>query len=98
MAAERCWQRPLRRRPLQTYTLPCKVQHMPKGWDAGQIAALRAALGISQAEFARALGVRQQTVSEWETGRYAPRGASAKMLGVLAESRAPYDPAPPEGK
>ena len=71
---------------------------MPKGWDAGQIAAVRAALGISQAEFARALGVRQQTVSEWETGRYAPRGASAKMLGVLAESRAPYDPAPPEGK
>ena len=64
---------------------------MPPAWDAPQIAALRAALGLSQAEFARALGVRQQTVSEWETGRYAPRGASAKMLGILAEERAPYD-------
>ena len=65
---------------------------MAKGWDAREIAALRATLGLSQAEFARALGVRQQTVSEWETGRYAPRGASARMLGILAEERAPYDP------
>ncbi|MEP6871538.1 MAG: helix-turn-helix domain-containing protein [Anaerolineaceae bacterium] len=64
---------------------------MPPAWDAPQIAALRAALRLSQAEFARALGVRQQTVSEWETGRYAPRGASTKMLGILAEERAPYD-------
>ena len=64
---------------------------MPSAWDASQVLALRAALGLSQAGFARALGVRQQTVSEWETGRYAPRGASAKMLGILAEERAPYD-------
>ena len=64
---------------------------MGKEWDARQIAELRAALGLSQAGFARALGVRQQTVSEWETGRYAPRGASARMLGILAEERAPYD-------
>ncbi len=64
---------------------------MRDGWDAREIAELRAALGLSQAEFARALGVRQQTVSEWETGRYAPRGASARMLGILAEERAPYD-------
>ena len=62
-----------------------------------EVAALRRALGLSQAEFARRLGVRQQTVSEWETGRYRPRGASLKMLGVLAEERAHYDarrPAP----
>jgi DNA-binding transcriptional regulator YiaG len=41
---------------------------------------------------AGALGVRQQTISEWETGRYQPRGASVRMLQVLAEARAPYDP------
>ena len=64
---------------------------MPAGWDAARIAALRSILGLSQAAFARALGVRQQTVSEWETGRYAPRGASARMLAILAEERAPYD-------
>jgi DNA-binding transcriptional regulator YiaG len=47
---------------------------------------------MTQAEFARTLGVRQQTVSEWETARYQPRGASARMLSMLAEGRAPYDP------
>ncbi|MBA4180830.1 MAG: hypothetical protein C0506_09600 [Anaerolinea sp.] len=65
-------------------------------WNADNVAGLRAALGLTQAEFARALGVRQQTVSEWETGRYEPRGASARMLGILAEQRAPYDE-PPSG-
>lgn len=65
-------------------------------WSAESIAELRRQLALSQAEFARRLGVRQQTVSEWETGRYAPRGASARMLSVLAEERAPYDASPPE--
>ena len=65
-------------------------------WDAQRVAALRARLGLSQAAFARRLGVRQQTVSEWETGRYAPRGASARLLSLVAEEVAPYDPDPPE--
>ncbi len=60
-------------------------------WTAERIAALRAELGLSQAEMADELGVRQQTVSEWETGRYQPRGASARMLGHLAERRTAYD-------
>lgn len=59
-------------------------------WTAESIAALRAGLGLSQAGFAGELGVRQQTVSEWETGRYLPRGASARVLTMLAEERAPY--------
>jgi DNA-binding transcriptional regulator YiaG len=65
-------------------------------WTAARVAALRARLGLSQAAFARLLGVRQQTVSEWETARYRPRGASARLLGLLAEERAPYTPGPPE--
>ncbi len=64
-------------------------------WTAERIAALRATLGLSQAEMAEELGVRQQTVSEWETGRYAPRGASLRVLQHLAESRTPYDASPP---
>lgn len=59
-------------------------------WDAAAIAALRARLGLTQAELAGEIGVRQQTVSEWETGRYRPRGASARLLAFLAESDAPY--------
>jgi len=64
-------------------------------WTAARVAALRERLGLSQAAFARELGVRQQTVSEWETGRYAPRGASARILGILAEAKIPYDASPP---
>jgi len=64
-------------------------------WTAERVAALRARLGMTQAGLAAALGVRQQTVSEWETGRYAPRGASARMLGVVAEEAAGYDAGPP---
>ena len=60
-------------------------------WTAERIAALRAELGLTQAGMALELGVRQQTVSEWETGRYLPRGASARMLRHLAEGRFRYD-------
>jgi DNA-binding transcriptional regulator YiaG len=42
-------------------------------------------MGLSQQEMAEEMGTRQQTVSEWETGLYAPRGASSMLLGILAE-------------
>lgn len=64
-------------------------------WFASDVARLRQQLGLSQAAFARELGVRQQTVSEWETGKYQPRGASARVLGMLAEQAAVYDSSPP---
>lgn len=56
---------------------------------------LRERSGLSQAAFARRLGVRQQTVSEWETGRYGPRGASLTVLRMIAEELVPYDATPP---
>jgi DNA-binding transcriptional regulator YiaG len=62
-------------------------------WTPSRIRALRRRLGLTQAEFARELGVRQQTVSEWETGQYGPRGASVRVLGLFAEAHAPYDDA-----
>jgi DNA-binding transcriptional regulator YiaG len=34
---------------------------------------------------AEELGTRQQTISEWETGQYRPRGASARLLTLVAE-------------
>ncbi len=40
---------------------------------------------MSQEELAEELGTRQQTISEWETGKYKPRGASSTLLGVVAE-------------
>ena len=54
-------------------------------WDAPAVRALRLHLKLSQDEMAAQLGTRQQTVSEWETGRYRPRGASATLLSMIAE-------------
>jgi len=57
----------------------------PPAWDAASVRALRRYLGLSQDALAGELGTRQQTVSEWETGRYRPRGASARLLSIVAE-------------
>ena len=59
-------------------------------WDAEAVASLRSEAGMSQAELSRLLGVRQQTVSEWETGLHRPRGASVRMLSMVAEQVAEY--------
>ena len=54
-------------------------------WDSERIHALRRHLGLTQRELADTLGTRQQTISEWETGMYNPRGASATLLSMIAE-------------
>ncbi len=54
-------------------------------WDGELVRALRHYMGLTQAELAKELGVRQQTVSEWEKGIYAPTRASAKYLTLVAE-------------
>ncbi len=47
--------------------------------------ALRHHLGLTQSQLAEELGTRQQTISEWETELYRPRGASATLLTLIAE-------------
>ncbi|MEZ4708851.1 MAG: helix-turn-helix domain-containing protein [Caldilineaceae bacterium] len=54
-------------------------------WNADMIKALRYHMGMNQAEFARELGVRQPTISEWETGAYTPKRSSSKLLTFVAE-------------
>ncbi len=56
-----------------------------KQWDSAGIQALRRYLGLTQQELSDRLGTRQQTISEWETGMYRPRGASATLLSMVAE-------------
>ena len=56
-----------------------------RDWEAEGVRALRRHLGLSQRQMAAELGTRQQTVSEWETGLYRPRGASARLLTIIAE-------------
>ncbi len=54
-------------------------------WDSQSIQALRQHLGLTQQEMADHLGTRQQTISEWETGMYQPRGTAATLLSLVAE-------------
>lgn len=42
-------------------------------------------MDVTQQQLADEIGARQQTVSEWETGQYQPRGASERMLDIIAE-------------
>ncbi len=66
-------------------------------WDGAGIQALRHHLGLTQAALSEKLGTRQQTVSEWETGMYRPRGTSATLLSIIAEQADfKYNPVPPE--
>ena len=62
-------------------------------WDKDGVKALRLHLGLSQDELARQMGTRQQTISEWETGMYTPRGMSERLLTIVAEQAGfTYDP------
>jgi DNA-binding transcriptional regulator YiaG len=54
-------------------------------WDSSSVHALRKHLGLTQQELAEELSMRQQTISEWETGQYEPRGASAALLSIIAD-------------
>ena len=63
-----------------------------RNWDASSVKALRKHLKLTQSAMAEELGTRQQTVSEWEVGQYQPRGASAKLLSIIADrSKFKYD-------
>lgn len=73
-----------------TFRKPGKVYNVQRQgdivlWDADLVKALRHYMDLTQAEFARELGVRQPTVSEWETGIYEPRRSSSKLLTLVAE-------------
>ena len=56
-----------------------------ESWDAEAIRRLRRHAGLSQRALAEALNARQQTISEWERGEYAPRGTAARLLTRVAE-------------
>ena len=57
-------------------------------WEQQSIRALRKHMGLTQAKFAAELGVRRQTVSEWENGVYEPDRSTAKHLELIAQQKA----------
>lgn len=48
------------------------------------IAALRAFVGLTLVEFARALGISERTLQGWEQGRRPPEGPSLALLRIAA--------------
>jgi len=49
-----------------------------------QVAAARAGTGLSQAEFARLMGVSVRTLQDWEAGRRNPSGAARTLLRIAS--------------
>lgn len=54
-------------------------------WQPEAIRALREHMGLTQREMADELEVRQQTISEWETGLHTPHRSTQKTLSMVAE-------------
>ena len=50
----------------------------------GDIVALRGFIGLTQVEFARALGISVHTLRNWEQGRRSPEGPALALLRVAA--------------
>jgi putative transcriptional regulator len=49
-----------------------------------ELVAARTRSGLSQAEFAQALGVSRRTLENWEQGRVQPTGAARQLLWLAA--------------
>ena len=54
-------------------------------WNAETVRALRKHMGLTQKQLAEQINARQQTISEWETGMYKPRGTTIALLNIIAE-------------
>lgn len=78
-----------------TFQKPVRVYEVQRQgdtvlWTGELVKALRHQLDLSQAELAERLQMRQQTISEWETGSYLPKRSTSKLLTLFAE-RAGFD-------
>jgi putative transcriptional regulator len=48
------------------------------------VRAIRARTGLSQADFARSIGVKKATLLNWEQGRRTPDGPARVLLALIA--------------
>ena len=68
-----------------------------QSWSGPQIKALREFAGWSQQELADRMAVRQQTISDWETGQHTARRSMGKLLEMIArEVGFPYETGSPD--
>lgn len=62
---------------------PLKITPSKYSSSADYVKALRAALGLSQTEFARKAGVNWRTLQNWEIGRARPSYDNMQLLRAL---------------
>ena len=68
-------------------SIPVRLrQRLMKGrFESGEdIAALRCFVGLTQAEFARAIEISVHTLRNWEQGRRKPEGPAIALLRIAA--------------
>jgi len=53
--------------------------------EPDSVTVVRARLGLSQAKFARALGISVATLQNWEQGRRRPTGPARVLLRIAAK-------------
>jgi len=56
------------------------IPEAPKDLQAKEIIHIRERLGVSQAVFARVIGVARDTEISWEQGRRTPSGPALRLL------------------
>ena len=69
--------------------IPSRVRKrlMQGRFESGEdVAALRRFVGLTQARFARAMGISVHTLRNWEQGRRQPHGPARALLKVAAEN------------
>ena len=59
-----------------------RVHEMPEP----DVRAIREAAAVSQAEFARLIGINVRTLQNWEQGRSRPTGAARALLKIVASN------------
>jgi putative transcriptional regulator len=67
--------------------IPARLRRrlMQGRFESGQdIAALRTFVGLTQTEFAQAIGISVHTLRNWEQGRRQPEGPAIALLRIAA--------------
>ena len=55
--------------------------------DATKVRVIRALVGMTSADFAKYLGVRVDTITQWEHGRHTPSRVHARHMLALCHER-----------
>lgn len=66
---------------LKTKRVP--IPELPEERPSKDIVRIRQKLGVSQAVFARVLGVARDTEISWEQGRRKPSGPALRLLEIV---------------